>query len=216
MRKLMLKMSISIDGFVGGPNGEVDWIFRSTDDAVAAWEVERLWEAGLHIMGSRTFQDMRAWWPYSDEPYAPPMNAIPKAYFSRGHSSDTSTTRALEDAKRLVPRSVASHVGSDVESWERASKLTGDLATEIDRIKAQNGKPILAHGGAAFARSLIATGLVDEYWFLVHPIALGRGLAIFTDLPAPLDLKLVASTRFPSGAVANAYQPADLHVAKEP
>jgi dihydrofolate reductase len=206
MRKLVLKMSMSIDGFVGGPDGELDWIFRSIDDASAAWEVERLWEAGLHIMGSRTFQDMKAWWPQSDEPYAPPMNEIPKAYFSRG-SSAASTTRALEDAKRLFPRDARVQAGRHLESWEKAPKLTGDLATEIAALKAEEGKPVLAHGGARFARSLIATGLIDEYHFLVHPVALGRGLAIFADLAAPLDLMLMASQRFPSGAVANLYQP---------
>jgi dihydrofolate reductase len=206
MRKLILKMSLSIDGFAGGPNGELDWLFRSVDDASAAWEVERLWDASLHIMGSRTFQDMKAWWPTSDEPYAPPMNAIPKAYFSRGRSGEASTTRALEDAKRLFPRS-AGEGGSYLESWETAAKLTGDLATEITALKAEAGKPILAHGGAAFARSLIATGLIDEYLFLVHPVALGRGLAIFTDLAAPLDLSLTATQRFPLGAIANVYQP---------
>lgn len=206
MRKLILKMSLSIDGFVGGPNGELDWLFRSVDDASAAWEVERLWDAGLHIMGSRTFQDMKAWWPTSDEPYAPPMNAIPKAYFSRGRSGEASTTRALEDAKRLFPRSEGDRT-AHLESWETAANLTGDLATEIAALKAEAGKPILAHGGARFARSLIATGLIDEYHLLVHPVALGRGLAIFTDLATPLDLTLTATQRFPLGAIANAYQP---------
>ena len=207
MRKLILKMSLSIDGFVGGPNGEVDWLFRSLDDSTTAWEVERLWDAGLHIMGSRTFQDMRAWWPQSNEPYAPPMNAIPKAYFSRGGSGAASTTRALDDAKRLIPPSKAAEAGPHLESWETAAKLTGDLATEIKALKAQAGKPVLAHGGAGFARSLIATGLIDDYQLLVHPVALGRGLAIFSDLDVALDLALVTSTRFSSGAIANHYQP---------
>jgi len=206
MRKLVLKMSMSIDGFVGGPNGEIDWLFRSVDDASAAWEVECLWDASLHIMGSRTFQDMKAWWPTSDEPYAPPMNRIPKAYFSRSGSGDTATTRALEDAQRLFPRS-AGDASPHLESWESAAKLTGDLATEIAALKAEVGKPILAHGGAAFARSLIATGLIDEYHLLVHPVALGRGLAIFADLAVPLDLALTALQRFPTGAIANTYQP---------
>ena len=206
MRKLVLKMSLSIDGFVGGPNGEADWLFRSIDDASAAWEVERLWDASLHIMGSRTFQDMRVWWPSSNEPYAPPMNEIPKAYFSRGRSSDASTTRALEDARRLFPRS-ADKASSHLESWETAAKLTGDLATEIAALKAEAGKPILAHGGAAFAQSLIATGLIDEYHLLVHPVALGRGLSIFADLSEPIDLALTASQRFPAGAIANTYRP---------
>jgi dihydrofolate reductase len=107
----------------------------------------------------------------------------------------------------LFPRSDAAEAVPHSESWETAMKLTGDLATEIEVLKAQAGKPVLAHGGAAFARSLIATGLIDDYQLVVHPVALGRGLAIFSDLAEPLDLTLVTSTRFSSGAIANHYQP---------
>jgi dihydrofolate reductase len=56
MRQLVLQMQVSVDGFVGGPNGELDWVFRSMD--ATAWIVEHVWKAGHHIMGSRTFQDM--------------------------------------------------------------------------------------------------------------------------------------------------------------
>jgi dihydrofolate reductase len=62
VRKLILKMSVSVDGFVGGPNGELDWIFRSLDKDATAWTIENLWQAGVHIMGSRTFRDMAAYW----------------------------------------------------------------------------------------------------------------------------------------------------------
>src|SRR5438876_12275541 len=55
VRKLVLKMSVSVDGFVGGPNGEIDWIFGSLDDAASGWMLDTLWDAGVHIMGSRTF-----------------------------------------------------------------------------------------------------------------------------------------------------------------
>ena len=64
---------------------------------------------------------------------------------------------------------------------------------------------MLVHGGAGFARSVIATGLVDEYRLLVHPIALGRGLPIFTELRRPKELKLLSSTSFASGTVAQVY-----------
>src|SRR5882762_6043023 len=82
-RKLILKMSVSVDGFVGGPNGEIDWIFKSMDDKAAAWTLDKIWQAGVHIMGSRTFYDMAAYWPYSTEPFAAPMNEIPKMVFSK-------------------------------------------------------------------------------------------------------------------------------------
>src|SRR5262249_24384142 len=137
VRKLVLKMSRSIDGFVGRPNGEVQWSFRSFDDALTAWQVERVWEAGLHIMGSRTFRDMKAWWPYSNEPFAAPMNAIPKAHFSCGGDNGGSTTRAIEDTMLLHPRQAGGQETSAIESWEQAAMLTGELAAEVGKLKAQ-------------------------------------------------------------------------------
>ena len=69
-RKLVLKMSVSLDGFVGGPNGEIDWIFRTMGGS-KEWIVNTLSEAGAHMMGSRTYYDMAAFWPYSDSPACP-------------------------------------------------------------------------------------------------------------------------------------------------
>ncbi len=83
MRKLVLKMHVSVDGFVGGPNGEVDWVFKSMDEGAMAWTVDALWQAGVHIMGSRTYYDMAAYWPTSTEPFAPPMNEIPNPACTR-------------------------------------------------------------------------------------------------------------------------------------
>ena len=104
MRKLILKMSVSVDGFVAGLNGEVGWIFKSTDDATIAWIVDTLWCAGVHIMGSRTFHDMAAYWPTATDKFAAPMNEIPKRVFSRTGRADItgtgSTTQALKDARR--------------------------------------------------------------------------------------------------------------------
>jgi dihydrofolate reductase len=67
MRKLMMKMSVSVDGFVGAANGQIDWIFKTTDEAATAWIVGLCREAGLHIMGSKAFQDMASYWPTSTE-----------------------------------------------------------------------------------------------------------------------------------------------------
>ena len=79
---------------------------------------------------------------------------------------------------------------------------------QVARLKAQEGGPIRAHGGAGFARSLLAEGLVDRLVLLVHPVALGRGLPIFSDLAAPRRLALVGSRAFPRGSVAQVYRPA--------
>jgi dihydrofolate reductase len=94
-------MSISIDGFVGGPDGGSKWVFDSDQEATA-WTVETVWNASLHIMGSRTFHDMAAYWPTSAEVFAPPMNQIPKAVFSRQGPAilkAVNMTAALRDAR---------------------------------------------------------------------------------------------------------------------
>jgi dihydrofolate reductase len=83
----------------------------------------------------------------------------------------------------------------------------GDLAQEITRLKQQPGKDVLAHGGAGFAQSLVGTGLIDEFQFLIHLVALGDGLPLFSTLPKPLHLKLVSAKEFDAGAVAHIYQP---------
>jgi dihydrofolate reductase len=213
MRKLVLKMSITADGFVGGPEGEIDWLFRSMDEEVAAWIVETLWSAGTHIMGSRTFQDMAAHWPSSTEPFAAPMNEIPKVIFSRKGAAlipdAKQTTAALKDARRKHPSDMKCDNDALVraESWAHPLVASGDLADEIAVLKQQSGKDILAHGGAGFARSLARLRLIDEYRLIVHPVAIGRGLPLFSDLSAPIHLALVSTVAFRTGAVAHVYRP---------
>ena len=81
MRKLILKMSMSVDAFVGGPNGEIDWLFKAMSDKTTNWIHDTLAGADMHIMGSRTFYDMKAYWPFSNDILAPIMNDIPKVIF---------------------------------------------------------------------------------------------------------------------------------------
>lgn len=190
MRDLVLNMSMSLDGFVAGPAGEIDWVFGG-DQAAIAWKIETISNASLHIMGSRTFNDMASFWPTATGAFAPPMNEIPKAVFSSQAASML--------LGKLQP-------GSGV--WDQAYVAGGDLAEEVAKLKAAEGKPIIAHGGAGFARSLIAQGLVDQYTLLVCPLALGKGLPIFSDLAARQRLRLVSSNSFTGGTMAQVYRPA--------
>ena len=211
MRELILKMSISIDGFVASEDGGAKWIFDTHDDAAAAWTVKTVWEASLHIMGSRTFHDMAAYWPTSTAVFAPPMNQIPKAVFSRRGTlvlKATDTTAALGDARANAGHDPSAKLQPGGDSWRQPYVASGDLTEEIRKLKAQDGKPIIAHGGAGFARSVVALGLVDQYVLLVHPVALGNGLALFSGLSAPRTFRLVSSATFPKGTVAQVYQPA--------
>jgi dihydrofolate reductase len=211
MRKLILKMSMSLDGFVAGPHGEIDWLFRSQHNESTAWIVEEIGKAGIHIMGSKTFHDMVAWWPTSTEPFAAPMNEIPKGVFTQkglaGGNPDL-VTHAVQDAQKAREQRNESTVPapSSAKSWEEARVFSGDLTEEIKKLKQEPGKDIIAHGGASFARSLVATGLIDEYQLLVHPVALGAGLPLFSSLRKPLDLNLIEIKTFPSGAAAHIYR----------
>ncbi len=196
MRRVVLGMFVSVDGFVSGPNGEVDWIFRFGDDATDEWIVENLWEAGVLAMGSRSYQDMASFWPTSDAPFAAPMNAIPKVVFTRNGRVD-------------APGKQADTPGEPGDgSWASPVVAGGDLADEIARLKAQPGKDIRVLGGASFAQALAARGLIDEYRLLVAPVALGRGVPLFSGLAQPVDLRLVGTRTFSRGALALIYQPA--------
>lgn len=158
-------------------------------------------------MGSRTFADMSAYWPFSTDALAAPMNAIPKVVFSRssrGTNGDATTT-ALRDAIHATGGTLQPDSDTLAE-WRKTPVASGDLREEIDRLKRQPGKDILAHGGARFAQSLVENDLIDEYQLLIHPVILGRGLPLFCSAQRPIDLKLTSSMTFPSGVVAGVYR----------
>jgi dihydrofolate reductase len=190
MRKLMMKMSISVDGFVSDANGKNDWIFKTGDEESLAWSVGSAWQAGLIIMGRKSFEGMAPYWPTATGPFAAPMNEISKAVFTKkGYAGITPSAEQ--------PAAAA--------SWAGARVFDGDLAEGIRELKAETGKPIVAIGGAGFMQSLIATGLIDEYVLAIHPVALGSGSPIFTSLAIPLYLKLVDVKTFPKGVVVHHY-----------
>jgi dihydrofolate reductase len=143
--------------------------------------LEWLRGCGLHLMGRATYEEMAEFWPTSEDPYAAPMNDIPKVVFSR----------TLERAE-----------------WPDSRIASGDLAEEIAGLKHESGKDVIAWGGAAFAQSLSRLGLVDEYRLVLQPVALGDGLPLFKDLTAPLRLELVDAQTYNTGSALHVYRPA--------
>ncbi|WP_285439774.1 dihydrofolate reductase family protein [Chryseobacterium sp. ISL-6] len=210
MRKLVLKMSVSADGFVCGPNGEIDWLLRTRDQSAFDWIEKTLWDAGVHIMGSRTFHDMVAYWPTSPDPLAVPMNEIPKVVFSKKgfveQTRDELTTQAFKDSSRQDAEKgiVKTTISKSAGTWSEAS-IASDIVSDITKLKQQDGKFILAHGGASFAQDLVKHELIDEYRLVIHPVILGKGIPLFALAPNPIDLKLESSTHFDSGIIANIY-----------
>jgi dihydrofolate reductase len=133
-------------------------------------------------MGRVTYEEMSSYWPQSKDPYAAPMNDIPKVVFSK--------TLSDEEA-----------------GWPVTRVARGDLATEIAAIKAEPGADVIVWGGAGFAGALAAADLIDEYRLLIQPLVVGRGQALFNQLPESRHLDLVEATPFPSGIVVQVYRP---------
>jgi dihydrofolate reductase len=181
MRNVILYMSISLDGFVGSDREHPGMAIPEGDE-LKQWKLEEISKAGAHLMGRVTYEQMSSAWPESDDPYAAPMNEIPKVVFS--------TTLSDSEA-----------------SWPVSRVARGDLATEIAAIKAESGPDVIAWGGARFAGALAAADLIDEYRLLVQPLVLGQGQTLFDQLPESRHLELVTSTPFPSGVVVQVYRP---------
>ncbi|MFE4710150.1 dihydrofolate reductase family protein [Paenibacillus sp. NPDC056722] len=181
MRKVVLKMNVSLDGYISTPSGGLDWVFRSFDSGLEQYIVNLLWQADIHIMGRKTYDVMSEYWLTSTDSYAAPMNEIPKVVFSR----------TLMEA-----------------NWKNSRIGQSDLEEELAFLKLQPGKMILAHGGAGFAQSLMKLGLVDEYQLMIHPVVLGEGIPLFKDMHQALPLKLLDTRVFDAGVVLHVYQPA--------
>ncbi|MBS1879723.1 MAG: dihydrofolate reductase family protein [Actinobacteria bacterium] len=184
MRRLVLKMSMTVDGYVAGPEGEMDWVVRTSHPDGKAWVGRTLEGAGAHVIGRRLYSSFVGYWPTSTDPLAEAMNSIPKIVFSRSPDPDLPSA----------------------PGWEEPRVLGADLAGDVEALKAEPGKDLLAQGGVEFARSLVQAGLVDEYRLVVHPVVLGSGLALF-DGAEPFDLDLIDAVRFPSGTQALTYRP---------
>jgi dihydrofolate reductase len=185
MRELILKMSISLDGFVAASDGGGDWMVPSRSPDGSAWVVETLSGAGLHAIGRRSFESFVTFYPTATIPAAAPMNEIPKVVFTRQ----------------------ASFAPSGPGNWGTARVANGDVVEEVERLKQEDGEYILAQAGAGFARSLVRLGLVDEYRLVVHPVALGSGIPLFADVARPAELELVSTTTFTTGALGQVYRP---------
>jgi dihydrofolate reductase len=180
VRKLIVGMHISMDGFVAGADGIPG--YSSSDDAVLQWIIDSLDDdVDTIVLGRVAYESMSAYWPTATDALANRMNSREKIVF-------TSNPTAA--------------------SWHNTRMVTGDAAAEIARLKQRPGKGMMVQGGAALAQSATRAGLVDEFRLITHPVALGTGHALFSRLTEPLHLRLVKTTPFETGAVAHVYRPA--------
>lgn len=182
MRRLILAMAVSLDGFAAGPGGVMDWHAPSGEegsgDRRQRGYVELAAQCGLIVLGGRAGQEMATAWPGSESPMGVLMNTLPKRVFS-------STMDGIE--------------------WSNATVTQGAIEDEIPALKREPGKDIVCFGGAAFARALAAARLIDEYRLTVHPVVLGEGVPLLHGLPEPQRLRFVGSTAYSDGVVIHEY-----------
>lgn len=180
MRKVYLGMNMTLDGYVAGPNGELDWAFRNMSPDMGEYVTELLRTVDTILLGHTTYLQQAAAWPKQTGEMADLLNSHAKVVFS-------TRLTTLE--------------------WNNSRLASADATEEIARLKQQPGKNIAVTGGATLAQTLSRIGLIDEYDLVVHPIVLGSGKPLFTDRSQPLNLKLVSAKTFASGAIGLTYQP---------
>lgn len=184
MRKVIYSMNVSLDGFIEGPNRELDW---STPDE----ELHRFWndharEVGTSLYGRRLYELMADYWPTADTDPSAPDYVVEFA-------------RIWRDTPRVV-------FSTTLEKVDWNSRLVRDnIAEEVTKLKAQPGKDMEV-GGPTLASTLIRLGLVDEYRPVVHPVVLGGGTPFFPALDDRISLRLVETRTFGSGFVYLRYQ----------
>jgi len=181
-RKIILDLAITLDGFIEGPNGEVDWCIMDPD------------------MGFRDFLNDIDTILYGRKSYD-----LWGQYFPGNEISDTEKEIwALVHGKKKY---VFSRTLTKVDG--PAKLISSNIAAEINKLKSEPGKDIWLYGGASLITTFINLGLVDEYRLSVHPVILGAGKPLFTDIKQKVGLNLTDVRRFSSGVVQLCYHSAE-------
>jgi dihydrofolate reductase len=181
MRKLKLQMQITVDGFMAGPEGQLDWMTFEMDPQLLAFITELTDTSSTILLGRKMAPGFIQYWESigSDSPeysFARKMVETEKVAFSR--------TLHRMDGKNLRVQN-------------------GEAAEGVEAIKRQPGKDIVVYGGATFVSSLIESDLIDELNLFVNPVAIGSGLRVFHDR---VPLGLIGSKAYASGVVVSTYR----------
>lgn len=183
MKRLRLQMRMTIDGFVADPEGKLDWMTVNLDEKVQESLFNLADASDTLIMGRKMAPGFFKYWesvadentPGANVPFAKKLVSLQKIIFSKTQKETSGRNARIE---------------------------SGDLKTEVEKLKKGSGKDLLVYGGANFVTSLNRENLIDDYYFLVVPVTLGKGLRIFE---TNSKLKLVESIRFGNGVVRNHY-----------
>jgi len=185
-RKLILSMQITLDGYVAGPNDEADWLIANDDE----WSDlnKDLDSADIYLLGRKMYPIYSEYWQ------------------SVLHNPD-SKPNELKFAKLADKTQHIVFTKGDFKPDWKNTRVAHDISAEVTRLKKENGKNIIAWGGANFASTLIKLGLVDEYRLELNPTILAKGKALFTNQEQRKKLTLIDSKALKSGLIILRYKP---------
>lgn len=179
MRKLFWQISATLDGFMEGPDRELDDTAQVADNDFDRYASEMLTSIDGMLLGRKTYQLFVDYWPSATGPDADAMNALPKIVFSK----------TLQNV-----------------DWNNSRLVKDNVAEEIGRLKRKPGKDLAIFGSADLASTLMQLGLIDEYRILVTPVILGAGKPMFQHRKK-VALRLLTATTMSTGIVALKYEP---------
>ena len=185
MRNLKLQMQITADGFVAGPQGQLDWMTFSKDAPLLALINHVADTSDTILLGRKMTAGFFSYW---ERVVANPES--PKFTFAQ----------KMVNTPKVVFSNTISHIDGKSVRVER-----GSLVDAVNELKGRGGKDLLVYGGATFVSSLIEHRLIDELNFFVNPVAIGQGMQVFKQKHS---LKLTGSTAYACGIVVNSYSPA--------
>ena len=179
MRHIISFMHISLDGFVAGPAGEMDWI--KADDELFDHIGQRISGTDTALYGRVTYEMMEGYWPTAaDKPGASKHDREHSAWYAEAHKIVLSRTmNGAAPANTTI--------------------ISDDLAERITEIKSGAGSEILLFGSPTATHSLMQLDLIDGFWLFVNPIILGQGIPLFADVRDKIALNLVGTRHFASG-----------------
>ncbi len=185
-RKLILCMHTSLDGFVAGPAGEMDWIH--VDEEIFDYAGMLTDQADTALYGRVTYQMMESYWPTAgDQPNASKHDLHHSRWYNRV-------------AKVVISNTMKGRV------IDKTQIIGDNIAEHVQKLKQQPGKNIQIFGSPGASHSLMQNNLIDEYWLFVNPILLGAGIPLFKSVSGRVHLKLVETKAFSSGVVGLHYE----------
>lgn len=196
MRKLVLQMQISVDGYVAAANPALAW-------QVWNWGEDWRWDEPLKKDFNAVFEAIDCILlsrRMAQEGYLDHWGRVAQNHPAHPHYAFA--RKIVETNKVVLTRG---HPGTS--KWERTEVVRGAMVDEVNALKRRPGRTIIAFGGVGFASSLVAAGLVDEFQLFVNPTAVGGGRSIFSGSPAGMKLALTGSQAYGCGIVVNRYTP---------